>query len=306
MEVRHRDGSPRIIEAYDTPIFDEAGRVVAIESINRDVTELRRADEELRSAHDRIRRDLEAAARVQQALLPGSSPAPPGIHLAWRYRPCDELAGDAIGIVPIGDGAVALYVLDVSGHGVPASLLSVSLARSLSPAQGASSPLRRQPAELASRLNRVYPMASNGGHYATLVYGILEAGGTAFRHTTAGHPGPVRVRPDGETARFDEPALPLGMFDEADYEEATIELAPGDRLYLYSDGIYEERDPKGEEFGRDRFEAALVAARGLPLDASIDAVLDAVRAWSGRERLLDDVAVLAVEREGSASPPTGA
>jgi len=90
---------------------------------------LKRAREELKSVHSRMKADLEAAARIQHALLPMDLPAIPGTTCAWRYRACDELAGDAVNIFRLDDRHLCLYVLDVSGHGVPASLLSVSVTR---------------------------------------------------------------------------------------------------------------------------------------------------------------------------------
>ncbi|MHC5035653.1 MAG: PP2C family protein-serine/threonine phosphatase, partial [Planctomycetota bacterium] len=87
---------------------------------------LKRAGEELRAAHARMKHDLDAAARVQRTLLPGELPQTEAARFAWRYRPCDELAGDSLNVFRIDDRFVALYVLDVSGHGVPAALLSVT------------------------------------------------------------------------------------------------------------------------------------------------------------------------------------
>ena len=101
---------------------------------------IERQNQDLFRANQRMKRDLDAAARVQRTLLPEGFPEIQGLNFAWTYRPCDELAGDALNIVRINDDLIALYLLDVSGHGVPAALLSVTATRSLHPRAGASLP----------------------------------------------------------------------------------------------------------------------------------------------------------------------
>ena len=90
-------------------------------------------------AHERMSRDLKAAARIQETFLPRELPRVPGAAFAWDYRPCDELAGDGLNVIPLGGGKIALYVLDVSGHGVSAALLSMALSRVLSSPSDVSS-----------------------------------------------------------------------------------------------------------------------------------------------------------------------
>ena len=100
-----------------------------------------RQNQDLSHANQRMKRDLDAAARVQRTLLPESLPEVQGLSFAWSYRPCDELAGDALNIVRINDDLIAVYLLDVSGHGVPAALLSVTVTRSLHPRAGGAASL---------------------------------------------------------------------------------------------------------------------------------------------------------------------
>lgn len=267
---------------------------------------LKRARQELKSAHTRMKADLQAAARVQQALLPTDLPEIPGVTCAWRYRACDELAGDAVNIFRVDDRHLCLYVLDVSGHGVPASLLSVSVTRSLTMHADRSSLVRvpgedgagfrvAAPAEVAHRLNAIYPMRGCADLYFTLCYGILDVQTNCFSFVCAGHPGPVLARRDGTSSSITVPALPIGMWENAEYEDTTVDLLPGDRLYLYSDGLTEETHPSGEEFGEDRLEAALVRKQGLTLDESLDALIVAVTTWHGSDRFSDDLSIAALE-----------
>ena len=136
--------------------------------------------------------DLKAAAKIQETFLPREVPRIPGMDFAWIFQPCDELAGDGLNIIPLGNGKVGLYVLDVSGHGVAAALLSVTLSRLLSlPSEPSSILIQNRdvgdrfditpPAEVAARLNRLFPFDSATGQFATLVYGVLNTATGEFR-----------------------------------------------------------------------------------------------------------------------------
>ena len=271
--------------------------------------ELRRQLEEtntrLERVNTRMSRDLEAAAKIQKTFLPGNAPAIPGTEFAWSYRPCDELAGDGLNIIPLVGGRVALYILDVSGHGVASALLSVSLSRLLSPPTDASSILIRDreirdrldatpPAEVAARLNHLFPFDVVTGQYATLMYGILDVSTGDFRHVCAGHAGPLHVPVSGPPVILENPGFPIGVADDA-YDERTLHLAPGDRLYLYSDGLPDAMSPTGESFGDARLLDAINRTRHEPLKQAIDSLLGEIAAWQEGQRPQDDISLLAVE-----------
>lgn len=265
-----------------------------------------RQNQELSHANQRMKRDLDAAARVQQTLLPDNLPEVKGLHFAWSYKPCDELAGDALNIARINDDLVAVYLLDVSGHGVPAALLSVTATRSLCPrAAGAASlvagpgvnPEAADPAQLAARLNDMYPMASNGGHYFTMVYGLLNVHTRRLRFTVAGHPGPILARAGQPPRRLDISGFPIGMIPGVEYENSEIELQPGDRLYLHSDGVTEEIDSQRRMFGDERLLGAIAEGQALSLSDAVATLVRKVVVWHGAEHLGDDVSILAVAVE---------
>jgi len=262
-----------------------------------------RQNQDLSHANERMKRDLDAAARVQQTLLPDSLPEVQGLSFAWSYRPCDELAGDALNIFRINDDLIALYLLDVSGHGVPAALLSVTVTRGLHPRAGGvaslvagpgANPEAVDPVQVASTLNSLYPMASNGGHYFTMVYGLLDVHTRRLRFTVAGHPGPILAPTAGQPRRLDVSGFPIGMIDAAEYDESVIELRPGDRLYLYSDGVTEEVNAQGEMFGDERLLSAIADGQTLSLNDTVESLVRKVVAWRGEEHLRDDVSILAI------------
>jgi sigma-B regulation protein RsbU (phosphoserine phosphatase) len=248
--------------------------------------------------------DLEAAARFQHSLLPESSPDTDKATFAWLYEPCTELGGDSLSVFPIDGDHICMYLLDVSGHGVPSALLSVSVTYSLSARASLGSLITRPgeaghrisaPKDVAGRLNELYPMASNNNHYFTLAFGILDLVEKRLHCVTAGHPGPALVRPGQSGQIFDTPNLPVGMIAGASYDDIVIDLAPGDRLYFYSDGLVEAADSEGEEFGKDRILTAAEASLEQSLEQSLHTIVEQVTEWQGHKNFDDDLSILAVE-----------
>ncbi len=274
--------------------------------IRRLQLELEESIERLAKAHGRMSRDLRAAAKIQETFLPREIPRVPGTEFAWIYQPCDELAGDGLNIVPLGDGKVGVYILDVSGHGVASALLSVTISRLLSSPSEPSSILIREgdgsggsaitpPAEVADQLNRLFPFDTAIEQFATMVYGILDVATGEFRYVSAGHPGPVHLPSGGDPVILESEGSPIGLADAA-YQERSIRLGPGDRLYLYSDGVPEAMDSAGKQFG----DAGLLDTIGRrpqsePLPQGVATLLERLARWHGSERFNDDISILAIE-----------
>jgi sigma-B regulation protein RsbU (phosphoserine phosphatase) len=284
-----------------TPVRSASGEVTHFIGIQSDVTDRRVAEESLFRSKEALEQDLRLAARVQQALLPPRDVEVGGLNIAHAFHPCDDLAGDAVGIVPLASDLIGLYLLDVSGHGVGAALLSVTLNHLLSAsAYGAllasddAAEAVVAPASVAERLNRQFPM-DRTRQYFTLVYGVIDVSTGRFRYVTAGHPSPVLLPRGGPPAVVAGAGLPIGMFDHASYEEASLTLEPGDRLYFYTDGVIEALDASEDEFGHPRLLAEIAGRRGQPLRESLDGIALAVGQWCNG-RIKDDVSLLAMER----------
>jgi sigma-B regulation protein RsbU (phosphoserine phosphatase) len=283
-------------------------RIIELErDLARQAEELKSLNARLTSANARMRRDLDAAARVQRALLPVALPDEDGARFAWVYRPCDVLAGDILNCFRLGPRHVGLYILDVSGHGVASALLSVTVSRFLSPVTGPASLVLREtdegktaivpPAEVARQLNRRFCWDPATEQYFTLIYGVLDPQRGEFRYACAGHPGLVHLPREGAPALLAGSGLPIGV-GEDDFEEHRVILRPGNRLYLYSDGITEALSAEDRLFGHDGLLQALRAGRHLPLTDSLAALIQAVETWVGEAPLTDDVSALAVEFPG--------
>jgi sigma-B regulation protein RsbU (phosphoserine phosphatase) len=270
---------------------------------------LARRNKELETANQRMKSDLEAAARIQKTFLPTVIPKFPNARFDWSFEPCDELAGDTLNVLQLDDRHVVLYVLDVSGHGVAAAMLSVTLSRVLSRASDPSSLLAQRikgppgyrlltPAQVARQLNQRFPWDPIKKEYFTLLYGILSLETQEFRYVSAGHPGPVYV-PREAPAKILEAGPPaIGIVPDPDYREHVVLLKPGDRLYLYSDGVLEARNSSGQEFGEEGLLRALDQSRSTPLKDSLSSLWSRLKQWSGDLRLKDDVSLLAAEMIG--------
>ena len=253
----------------------------------------------LAEANDGHTRDLEAAAGVQRALLPAIPPELPGAKFAWAFEPCNQLAGDYLNVFPLPDRHVGLCVLDVSGQGVAAALLSVAASQLLARVAGGPGSGLVPPAEVADRLDRELTRQA-AGHTVSLLYGTLGLDSGEVRFVSAGHPGPVHVADGAPPARLEGSGLPLGVGGGGAKEQA-VTLKPGDRLALYSDGLTAVRNADGEHFGTERLLAALDEARRLPLANQLDGLVRTVEGWRGEVPRHDDISVLLVERTDPAA-----
>ena len=303
-----KDGSPFWNRLSITPVRDDDGELTHYVGVQSDITARKRAEEELARANLRMSESLEAAAAIQRSLLPEALPQVPGIDFAWTFDPCHELAGDSLDVFPIDDDHLALYMLDVVGHGVPAALLSVTLAQVLSFSRRRASlagsgsfadrRLVASPKAAVERLNQLFPMNQESRQYFTLLYGVLHLPTRRLRYVTAGHPAPVLLPADGPARHLGAGGFPVGLAKQPDYKERTADLAPGDRLFVYTDGLLEAADEEDREFGAARLGEEVQRGRDLPLAAGVQALEAAAKTWAGGS-LHDDLSILALEITGS-------
>jgi sigma-B regulation protein RsbU (phosphoserine phosphatase) len=261
---------------------------------------------QLEANNGRMTRDLSAAARIQHSLLPAGDTSIQNVEVAWRYLPCDELAGDFLNFFSLDESYLALYVVDVSGHGVPSALLSVAVARSLTRQVTTTSILARAdenglisvapPAQVASELNRRFPMEDQGNLYFTMFYGILNTLTGDLRYVSAGHVPPVVLPVDGgDPYMLPAEGFAIGWMEELDAEEEHTALNTGDRLFIFSDGVPEAMDENLEELGDAQMLDLIANTRGMTMDQAVGHIKDAVDQWCRVNGPKDDVSILAVE-----------
>jgi sigma-B regulation protein RsbU (phosphoserine phosphatase) len=267
---------------------------------------LEERNHDLAAANEQMREDLAAAAEIQKAFLPAKMPEFPGFRFGWAFRPCEQLAGDMLNVFSLDEKHVALYLLDVSGHGIASSLMSVTLSRLLSPQSLQHSLLKEPsdnergyrivpPAEVAARLNERIMQGPTTKQFFTLLYGILNTETKELRYVSAGHPGPLHM-----TARFAPVKLhggppASGIFEAAPYEEHSVTLKPGDRLFIYADGVMGGADKEGQVFDENELRCSIEETRPLPLQESIDSVMKMLEDWIEGSEETDDASMLGVE-----------
>ena len=297
-----RDGSSFWNRLSVTPVRAESGVVTHFIGVQSDVTARREAEEGLRRAKAALDHDLKLAARVQQALLPPASLQLEGLDIASVMSPCTDLAGDAVGVLRLPRRQVGLYMLDVSGHGVGAALLSFTLNHMLSPAAEGALLIEDSgqglgvvaPSRVAERLNRQFPM-DRTRQYFTLVYGVFDPAHGRFSYVMAGHPAPIVLPRIGPAVPLHGGGLPIGMIEHATFDDEAVTLQPGDRLYFYTDGVIEALNESEQEFGHARLMTEIERLRGHPLRQGLDVIAEIIIGWSGGH-VADDVSLLAIER----------
>lgn len=305
-----KDGTPFWNRLSITPVRDSAGLVTHFIGVQSDVTEEKQAKDALEKANLRLeavsrllRKDLEAAAEVQRSLLPDSFPFVTGVRFAFRFRPCADVGGDCLNVLPLDSRRIGFYILDVSGHGVASSLLSVTLCHMLSVVPDRSFLFQPDPshegkhciaapADVVARLNRHF---LGNPQFFTMIYGILDTSTAEFRYVSAGHLSPLHFRSGQPMPLTEASGIPVGLLPGASYEERSITLRTGDRLYLCTDGVLEAENPAQQEFGVPRLLDALSRYSHLPIDDTLAALIERVDEWSMPLGPADDASVLAME-----------
>jgi sigma-B regulation protein RsbU (phosphoserine phosphatase) len=247
--------------------------------------------EALLKTQQRLQEELAAAANYVLSLIP-----PPLTHpvaIDWRFLPSEELGGDCLGYHFLGENKIAVYVLDICGHGVGAALLSVVLldllrSRSL-PGVDFS-----DPAAVLTALNREFPV-SRHGMFLTIWYGVLDLDGRELTFSTAGHPPAVLIGREGETALLSTNGIATGCMASAAYENMVRPLRTADTLFIYSDGAYELRREGRKRITVSFGDLAMLFERATHGANPLDEILTELRRRGEGQGFVDDVSLLAIK-----------
>lgn len=253
---------------------------------------LRAARQQLAAQLKAIQSELDTAREIQLSILPREIPPIKNLDIAARYIPMTSVAGDFYDFIQIDEHRTGILVADVSGHGMPAALVSSMLKIALD----GQTEVATDPARVLAGLNNAL-CGKFKGHFVTAVYVLVDTERQSLTYAGAGHPPVIlREQSSGKTHDVVENGLFLGSFPEATYTSAEIAFKAGDWGVLYTDGVVEMTDPSQEEFGMDRFKQFLEAHHDLPVEQFVDALLDELSRWSdlasGREAE-DDLTLLA-------------
>jgi sigma-B regulation protein RsbU (phosphoserine phosphatase) len=239
-----------------------------------------------------VEQEMRSAREIQTSILPHDLPSTGRVRIAARYEPLAAVAGDFYDVVPMDDGAVAVIVADVSGHGIPAALIAsmvkVAFAAGLRETQ--------DPAELLERMNLTLCGLFDRS-YVTAACALVRPDERVVNYAAAGHPPPLLV-PGGDSTvlRLEERGLFLGVMPSAEYTTATVTVAGGARLIVYSDGLTETPGRNEELFGIERLTAFADEDRNKPPAVFADALMTTLRRFADRETLPhDDVTLVVVD-----------
>ena len=267
---------------------------------------LRTAHQQLCDKQQRLDEDLRSAAIIQQSLILQHAPHLPHVRVAWQYIPCERVGGDIFNIHRLDETHLALFMLDVSGHGVSAAMVTASVSQSLTPQLGRLLKKRQPlapyyaitpPAEVLRALDEEYPF-ERFGTYFTLSYLVLDCRYGRLRYSSAAHPPPLLLRQSGEVVKLREGGAIIGLGGVVPFTEGAVQLYPGDRLILYTDGVLECINPHGESFGEERLVNTVVTWHSAPVDTMCERLIQTLFAHGGGVSPQDDISVLALEYQG--------
>jgi sigma-B regulation protein RsbU (phosphoserine phosphatase) len=246
-----------------------------------------------------MKRDLQIAREIQTWLLPGAPPQIPGLAIAYATRPANTVAGDYYDVFPRPgrtneENRVVLAVADVAGKSIPAAMLMATFQASLKTLSTAHVAL----VELACNMNRYACGNSQGGlRFTTAFLAEYDQVHRTVHYINAGHNNPILRRASGQIERLDVGGLPFGIMPEAKYESATVTLAPGDWLIIFTDGLVEAENARQDEYGEARLLSAIEAGKGTEPAEMLKRLMAEVDLFVGNTPQHDDVTCLLLKSE---------
>jgi sigma-B regulation protein RsbU (phosphoserine phosphatase) len=258
---------------------------------------LRSLQRQLQDANKRFERELALAGATQASFLPKQLPDVPGWQLAVTLIPARQTSGDFYDVAHLSNGRLGILVADVADKGAGAALymaLSWTLIRTY------ISEYPTQPERVLSSANHRILTDTDANQFVTAFYGILDPRAGELAYCNAGHNPPYLVsgQNNREVRQLTRTGIPLGIFDDQEWEQAVVHIAPGDALVLYTDGVTDAENGQGIFFGEDRLLDSVRANIGGTADEVRNGIIADVHQFVGSAPQLDDIALVVVTREG--------
>ena len=270
---------------------------------------LKQLNRELIWQQNRIQEDLDAAADIQKSLLPQKMNIAAQMDVAWYFEPCDKIGGDIFNMIQLDDDHWIIYILDVSGHGVPAAMVTVSVSQLMQlhtgfllkrSTESASDSQIMSPAEVLNALDQEFPF-DRFNNFFTINYLVLDTKTGLFTYANAGHPKPVILRKNGLLEELTVSGPPIGTRDfrlndtEIFFKEEQVQIYPGDKVILYTDGLVEYYDENDEFYGNRQFYETLMAIKEKPVNDIVNHVIKSLKAFGNNAKTADDITLLGFE-----------
>ncbi len=271
---------------------------------------LKALNRELLEQKKLIDADLVAAGEIQKSLLPRKNFSTDKVDVAWRFMPCEKTGGDIFDIIRIDDDRLAVYMLDVAGHGVPAAMIAVCASQFLHSLRSSKTertdPGSREvsadsPSRVLNALEKEFPF-SRFENFFTVVYLVIDSTTRKVTYASAGHPPPVLLRSKGglEILEKSGPAIGTGEFnpgagENGFFADREIRIEPGDKLFLFTDGVVEYENRNRELYGNGRFFKMLEALKAHPVSETIERCVESLLEFGEGVAPRDDVSLLAID-----------
>jgi sigma-B regulation protein RsbU (phosphoserine phosphatase) len=294
-------GVDYIVKPFDSG--EILARVRSQLNIRRLNQALLQANRDLQQKQQRLDDDLKAAAGIQQSLLPQTLPELPDYHFAWKFLPSEVISGDIFNVFLLDQDHIGIYILDVSGHGVPAAMVTVSVSQMLhirlggvlkKKLEGPPYYALTSPQDVLHELDREYPL-ERFGKFFTIVYSVIRISDGHVVYSSAGHPPPLLLRADGSLEHLEAGGAIVGLGHRLPFEEGHSVLKAGDKLFFYTDGLVEFQNEQGIFFGMNNLESGLQKYGRRPIRNHMDDLMRDFEAFKGDVPLQDDVSILAIQ-----------
>ncbi|WP_373500256.1 PP2C family protein-serine/threonine phosphatase [Desulfococcus sp.] len=290
---------------YITKPFHRGEVVARIENqlkIRRLTDALKAANAELTEKQKSLDEDLQAAAGIQQGMLPQQSPQIKDLNIAWKFMPCEQIGGDIFNILRLDEDHVGIYMIDISGHGVPSAMVTFSVFQTLQPHMGCT--VRKTPGfspdyqivppgEVLKALDAEYPW-ERFEKFLTIIYLIIDLRQGNLIYSSAAHPPPMVLHADGTVEFLEKGGTVIGLDGILPFEEEQRKILPGDKLLCYTDGVFEMMNKKGEIFGENRFYDLAKSLIHLPVHLMLDEIIATIRNFVDGAKLCDDVSLVGI------------
>jgi len=311
-EIMTLDASVRWISTTKVPLRNSEGKTVGIVGIGRDITDRKRAEEqlfrynaEIRERNAELEDDLHMAREIQQAFLPQQYPsfprkASPGesaLRFVSRYIPTTAVGGDFFHVLALSDTEAGVFICDVMGHGVRAALVT-AIQRALVEEM---LPVAHDPGRFLTEINRALLSILRRARtpmFASAFYLVVDVGNGQLRYANAGHPRPLHLHRSLGTLDFlstERPGPALGVFKNTGYQTRTSTVSPHDLIVLFTDGLYEV-EGKGDVYFDQGMLLNIMARRlSKPVESLIDETLEEIQGFAAQRSFADDVCLVGVE-----------
>jgi len=259
--------------------------------VQRYVKQREQLDKTVRQQRDQLLQDVELAAQVQRMFLPIHRPAIPGLEIAGMMQPARGVSGDYYDYIPIDEHTVQIVIADVAGKGVPAALLMAATAAAVQ----LEAREKRDMLEVVNRLNSGLHSLSDSNRYVTLLLADIDARGHSLRYVNCGHnPALLFQAKTHDVVPLNSSCFPIGMFDSDACAINSANLTAGDILVLYTDGVTEAENSRGEEFGMERLSTLIRHGHTLSAAGLMNHILESVTDFSRDVGFADDATILVV------------